>query len=292
MIHYAKNKDLEIAVKQPGAELSSIKSVKSGIEYMWSGDPAVWNSTAPILFPIVGGLLDNTFIWKGEKYSLDKHGFIRDNPALLLTGITSDSLTFGMSDSKETHKMYPFDFEFSIQFALEGTKINVIHQVINTGHSVLYFSLGGHPGFKCPLHPDEKYEDYYLEFEYPEESRTWLLHENGTVLDETATVFGGSNIIPLTHELFSKDALVFKDLKSRRVTLRSKKSKQALSVTFPGFPYLGIWAKPYGDYVCIEPWLGIADKWNTDQHFEYKEGILSLPPGEVFEATYVIEIHE
>ena len=292
MIHYAKNKELEIAVRQPGAELSSIKSLKSGLEYMWSGDPAVWNSTAPILFPIVGGLKDNTYIWKGEKYSLNKHGFIRDNPALLLTGITADTLTFGISSSKETRRIYPFDFDFSIQFVLEGTSIIINHQVVNTGLAPLYFSLGGHPGFKCPLHPDETYEDYFLEFEHPEDSRTWLLHENGTVLDETAPVFGGTNIIALTHDLFSKDALIFKDLKSRKVTLRSKKSGQALTVTFPEWPYLGIWAKTNGDYVCIEPWIGVADKWNTDQNLEFKEGIVSLPPGDVFEAAYTIEIHE
>ena len=292
MIHFAKNSKIEIAVRQPGAELSSIKSLKSGIEYMWGCDPLIWNSTAPILFPIVGGLKDDSYILNGEKYSLKKHGFIRDNPQLQLTGITTDSLTFGMSSNKDTRKIYPFDFEFSIHFILEGSKVRVIHQITNTGNAVLYFSLGGHPGFKCPVHSWENYEDYYLEFETPENSSTWLLHENGTLLDEKAPVFNNSNIIPLTHELFSKDALIFKDLKSRKVTLRSKKSEQTLSVSFEDFPYLGIWAKTNGDFVCIEPWLGIADKWDTDQHFENKEGVLQLAAGELFEAEYIVEIQE
>jgi galactose mutarotase-like enzyme len=292
MIHFAKNSEIEIAVRQPGAELSSIKSLKSGIEYMWGCDPAIWNSTAPILFPIVGGLKENSYLWKGEKYSLKKHGFIRENPDLLLTGITAETLSFGMGANKETHKVYPFDFKFSIHFILEGTKVRIIHQITNTGNDDLYFSLGGHPGFKCPIHPDEKYEDYYLEFETNENSSTWLLHEDGTILDQTAPVFNNSNIIPLTHDLFSKDALIFKDLKSRKVTLRSKQSKEALSVSFEDFPYLGIWAKTNGDFICIEPWLGIADRWNTDQKLENKEGILRLTAGELFEAEYIIEIHE
>jgi galactose mutarotase-like enzyme len=292
MKHYARNTELEIAVRRPGAELFSIKSLKSGIEYMWGQDPAVWNSTAPNLFPIVGGLRDNTFLWKGEKYILQKHGFIRENSAVLLTGITADSLTFGMASSKETLKIYPFEFDFSIKFALEGTKIKVIHTVTNPGNSTIYFSVGGHPGFKCPIHADEKYDDYYLEFDVNENSSTWLLHENGTVLDQTAPVFSNSKIIPLTHELFSKDALIFKDLKSRKVTLRSRKSKQALSVSFDDFPYLGIWAKTNGNYVCIEPWCGIADKFDTDQRLETKEGIVQLAAGAVFEVAYVIEILE
>jgi galactose mutarotase-like enzyme len=292
MIHFAKNSKLEIAVRQPGAELSSIKSLKTGLEYMWGSDPAIWNSSAPILFPIVGGLKNNEFLYNGEIYPLKKHGFIRENPDLLLTGITANSLTFGMESNKETRKMFPFEFEFSIQFVLEETKIKVVHQITNPGNTPIYFSLGGHPGFKCPIHPDEKYEDYYLEFETKENSSTWLLHEDGTISDKTAPVFKNSNILPLTHDLFSRDALIFKDLKSKKITLRSKKSKEALSVSFDGFPYMGIWAKTNGDFVCIEPWIGIADKWDTDQKFENKEGVVQLAAGAVFEVSYTIEIHE
>jgi len=292
MKHFAKNSELEIAVRQPGAELASIKSLKSGIEYVWDLNPSVWDSSAPILFPIVGALVDDYYLWKGEKYCLPRHGFIRDNPMLLLTGITADSLTFGISSDKETLKVYPFDFEFSICFKLDGNKVRVIHQVINTGHSDLYFSLGAHPGFKCPIHPNEQYDDYYLEFETAENSSTWLLHENNGISDVTIPVFKNSKILPLTHDLFSKDALIFKDLKSRKVTLMSKKSTQSLSVSFEDFPHLGIWAKTNGDYVCIEPWIGYADRWDSDHNFKTKEGLVELAAGATFEATYIIEINE
>ena len=105
---------------------------------MWGSDPAIWNSSAPILFPIVGGLKDDSYLWNGVKYELKKHGFIRDNPDLLLTGITADSLTFGLASNKDTYKIYPFDFEFTIQFILEDAKIRVLHQVSNTGKSPLF----------------------------------------------------------------------------------------------------------------------------------------------------------
>lgn len=292
MIHFAKNSELEIAVRRPGAELSSIKSLKSGLEYIWDFNPSIWNSTAPVLFPIVGPLLDGYYLWEGEKYNLPRHGFIRDNPLLLLTGITADSLTFGIQSSKETHKIYPFDFEFNICFKLDGNKIRVIHTVSNTGNSNMYFSLGAHPAFRCPIHADEKYDDYYLEFETGENSSTWLLHENGGLSDETAPLFNNSKILPLTHELFSRDALIFKDLKSRKITLMSKKSTQSLSVSFEGFPHMGIWAKTNGDFVCIEPWIGYADRWNTDHEFSTKEGLIELAAGATFEATYIIEINE
>ena len=90
--------------------------------------------------------------------------------------------------------------------------------------------------------------------------------------------------------LFDEDALIFKDLKSRAVTLKHKKNGRVLSVKFDNFPYLGIWAKPKAPYVCIEPWLGIADSESTDQQFVNKEGIITLRPNTDFNATYNIEI--
>lgn len=292
MIHYAKNAELEIAVRQPGAELSSIKSLKSGLEYMWDFKPAIWNSTAPVLFPIVGPLKEGSYLWEGEKYSLPRHGFIRDNPDLQLTGITADSLTFGISSDKETHKIYPFDFDFSIQFKLENKRVMVIHEVNNTGKTPMYFSLGGHPAFRCPIHAEEQYDDYFLEFDQVENASTCLMHESGLLGDTYQIILNNTNILPLTHELFQNDALIFKELKSRKITLRSKNSKEALSVNYEDFPHMGIWAKPNGDFVCIEPWLGYGDKWDTNQQFKTKEALLQLEAGTTFKAVYSVEIHE
>ncbi len=115
--------------------------------------------------------------------------------------------------------------------------------------------------------------------------------ENGLISSKTEAVFNNSNKLPLTHDLFNRDALVFKDLKSRKVTIKSCKNGAILSMDYNDFPYLGIWAKPSGNYVCIEPWLGIADNETTNQNLKYKEGILCLASNNTFKATYNIEIH-
>ena len=155
----------------------------------------------------------------------------------------------------------------------------------------MYFSVGGHPAFKCPVYENEKYEDYSLEFEHAENSKTHLVNtQNGLIKLETNPVFNNTDNIPLTHGLFTEDALIFKDLKSRKVTLKSELRGNAVTVNYSDFPYLGIWAKPNGDYVCIEPWLGIADHEDVSQDFKTKEGIISLDAGKTFEATYSIEI--
>jgi len=291
-MHTIKNDFLEISVLKTGAELCSIKSVASGKEYMWDANPDIWGSYAPLLFPIIGSLKEGGYTYQGKHYLLPKHGIVRHNKNVELIGQTPNSLTFRLKYSNTTLIMYPFMFEFITKYILDKNKLIVAHEVINHDEESMLFSLGGHPGFKCPVNDGEKYDDYYLEFEKNEDAPTWVLHSDGLVSDEARDVFNKSNIIKLHHHLFDDDALIFKNLKSSSVSLKSKKSDQVLTVNYKGFPYLGIWAKPNADYVCIEPWMGIADKWNTDGKLETKEGIMSLEGKSTFYASYSIEINE
>lgn len=291
-MHTIKNEHLKVSVQKTGIELCSIKSVITGKEYMWDANPEIWGSYAPVLFPIIGSLKDNGYTYKGVDYSLTKHGMIRHNKNIELIKSTADSLIFRLKYSEETLKMYPFRFEFITKYSLERNKLIVAHEVINHDREELLFSLGGHPAFKCPVNEGEKYEDYYLEFEEAEEALTWILDKNGLQSDETRPVFKNNNIIPLHAHLFDDDALIFKHLKSTVVRLKSKMSNQVLTLNYKGFPYLGIWAKPGAPFVCIEPWMGVTDKWNTNRKFETKEGLKKLAAKETFKANYFIEISE
>ncbi|MGC1206120.1 MAG: aldose 1-epimerase family protein [Flavobacteriaceae bacterium] len=287
-----ENDKLKISVKKIGAELCEIKSVKHKTDFMWDANPAVWGSFAPNLFPIIGALKEDTYTFENQKYTLPKHGFVRSNDHVKLIEQTANSLTFGLSYSEDSLKIYPFKFQFAITYTLKDNCIDVLHTIKNVDDKALFFSVGGHPAFKCPVFKDENYEDYSLEFETIENSKNHLINmENGLISSKTKSLFNNSNTIHLNHELFNEDALVYKDLKSRKVTLKSAKKGPILSVNFPDFSYLGIWAKPNGNYVCIEPWLGIADSETTNQNLKDKEGILKLDPNKTFKATYSIEIH-
>jgi galactose mutarotase-like enzyme len=287
-----ENRKLKIGIKKIGAELSQISSVKNINEFMWDADPAIWANHAPNLFPIIGALKEDSYRFENKKYAMTKHGFIRNNKDIALHEKTKDSLTFKLSQNETTLKSYPFKFEFYITYKLTDNKIDIIHTVKNCDEQRLYFSLGGHPAFKCPVYENENYEDYVLEFEHDENSVRHLINmETGLISSKTKPVFNNSNKIPLTHDLFNEDALIFKDLKSRKVTLKSDTYGAILSISYKEFPYLGIWAKPNGNYVCIEPWLGIADYEDTNQELKTKEGILSLEANKSFTASYTIEIH-
>lgn len=286
-----KNNLLKIAVNTIGAELCNISSTKNGTHFMWDANPNVWGSYAPNLFPIIGALKNGTYLLDGKTYTLPKHGFVRHNKNLELHEQTNNSLTFRLIYNESTLKNYPFKFEFYITYLLINNTIEVIHRIKNADDKTMFFSVGGHPAFKCPVFENENYSDYTLEFEHIENAKTHLINlENGLITSKTEAVFNNSNVIKLTHDLFNKDALVFKDLKSKKVSLKSKNSGHILTVSYHDFPYLGIWAKPKGDYVCIEPWLGIADSENTYQDFKTKEGVLSLKPKHTFKASYTIEI--
>ncbi|WP_242205784.1 aldose 1-epimerase family protein [Aestuariivivens insulae] len=291
-MHTLKNDKLEITIKQIGAELCKIKSAKHNTNFMWDGNPNIWNGISPVLFPIIGALKDGSYNFNGADYKLPKHGFIRHNENMLLDKKNSNSLIFKLGYNEALLKMYPFKFEFYISYLLKDNTLEVTHTVKNRDNKTIYFSVGGHPAFKCPVFDDETYNDYKLELEHNETAKRHLINlENGLIADNTEPVFNDSNIIKLRHDLFDNDALVFKNLRSRKVTLMSNKYGAILTVSYPDFPYLGIWAKPEGDFVCIEPWLGIADSETTNQDFKTKEGILTLVPNKLFKASYTIEIN-
>ena len=292
MIHQIENEYFKIVVNEIGAELTSITSRRTGQNFIWSGDPEIWANHSPVLFPIVGGLKDNTYYYKNKAYSLPRHGFIRNNNKIRLAHQTDASLSFMLTFDHDTLTSYPFEFEFTITYTLLANRIIVSHLVKNQGNEDMFFSVGAHPAFRCPLHDGESYEDYYLEFEKPETDSTWLLSQNGLVLSESKPILHNTNILHLNRAMFDNDALIFKNLESRQISLRSTKSPQVITLQYEDFPYLGLWAKPDAPFVCIEPWLGIADSIDTNQNLETKEGILTLKAKHHFMAAYSVEINE
>lgn len=285
------NDTIEIKVKRVGAELCSIKLLTTHQEYLWEADPAIWGNSSPVLFPIVGMLKDQTYILDGQKYSMKKHGLFKYSPDVELASSTDESMTFRLRYNEETLKQYPFRFEYLLTFKLENMKVVVINEVKNLDEKEMYFTLGAHPAFKCPLDEGEIYSDYYLEFEQPETAYTYpILPNSGLLGGKSDLLLNNSRILELNDRLFDKDALVFKDIQSKSVALCSKTSGKRVRVDFEGFPYLGFWARPKADFVCIEPWYGINDPIDTNQNFKTKDGILKLERNGYFVATYSISI--
>jgi galactose mutarotase-like enzyme len=284
-----ENEFVSAQIKPLGAELVSFFDKKAQQEYMWEANPEFWGKTSPVLFPIVGALKNNQYIFEGEKYTLPRHGFARERE-FLTENRTNNEVTFLLISDEKTKEIYPFDFEFRIKYLLSEKSLSVNYSVTNTGEKDMYFSVGGHPAFKIPFETGTQYEDYYLEFEEIENSPRWDLTNEGLIKNQSSPFFENTNRIQLTKELFYGDALVFDDLKSQKVHIKSGKTDKKLTFDFSNFPYLGIWAAKNANFVCIEPWCGIADYENHNQELKEKSGMNQLKSEENFERTWSIEI--
>ena len=284
-----ENDQLRVNIRPQGAELTSVFYKPTATEHLWQADPAVWGWHAPNLFPIVGGLLNDELHVNGQTYPMKRHGFARQS--LFVETESSDShAIFTLRSSDETRAVYPYEFEFQIIYELVDASLSVTYRVVNEGDDAMYFSVGAHPAFNVPFGPGEAYSDYVLEFEQSEPLVTHQLSDAGLFSGETRPVPITNRQLTLTPNLFDRDALVFKNLKSRRVSLKHKAHDRAVTVSFPDFPYLGIWAKPGAPFVCIEPWLGYADAEGAPTPIEQKGAIQHLDAGDAFAATFTISI--
>jgi len=290
MLYFLQSDKYEVGVESLGAELQHFIKQDEKLELIWQADPAVWTGHAPNLFPIVGELPRQQYTYNGKTYQMARHGFARRKEFKLVEE-QQDKLVFELTQDDETLQQYPFKFRLLVAYKLEGNSLSVTYLVTNTDDHTSYFSLGAHPGFSVPLYAGEQYEDYYIEFEKEETLSRHLLSPEGLLSGDTERVLTQQQVLPLRHEYFEKDALVFKRLRSEKVTLASQTNPRRIEITFQGFPYLGIWAKPGPSrYVCIEPWCGVAGRAGGALDIKEKEGINELRPEATFERTIHITI--
>jgi len=177
-----------------------------------------------------------------------------------------------------------------IKYTIKENSLVTTYKVSNTDQKEIYFSIGAHPAFYWPLEENEEKEDYYLEFEKKEKTAKYLL-ENGLLNNKKELILDNQKLLDLTPDIFKDDALVFKDLKSEKVTLKSRKSEREVMMEFKNFPYLGIWSQSEdAPFICLEPWQGIADSVDSSGKIEEKEGIIKLNPGILHSCSYSISI--
>lgn len=289
MIHFLESEALKIAVDNTGAELQSIYAKRSGEEYLWQGDSAYWNGRAPVLFPIIGGLKNGAYQYNNKTYALSKHGFVRRN---YFHRIQDESaLVFEYVDNSSTRKIYPFQFSLKIEFSLTGSTLTIKNRVVNVSDGEMLFSIGAHEAYRCPRHTDETFNDYYLEFECDGPYESFPVTPQGLLMDESYTVLGQERVLPLKHDLFTNDALIFKNIKAKKVAIKSNKNPSVVEVAYDS-AHLGIWTKVGAPFICIEPWCGLPDLADTDGVFAHKEGIIRLDAGAEFVFTHSITIKE
>src|SRR5687768_14315374 len=221
-MHTIENEYLRITVADKGAELVSLFHKQHKLEYMWSGDPAVWGKHSPILFPIVGTLKGNIYNYDNKPYELPRHGFARDT-VFQVVQQSQNLISFFLEDNEQLRKVYPFSFRFMIAYTLRDSELEVRYTISNSDAQKIYFSVGGHPAFAVPLVEGTHYEDYFLRFDEKETAPRWMITKDGLIAS-TKDFLQNSDTILLNKQLFQQDAIVLKHLKSNNISLLSDKT--------------------------------------------------------------------
>ena len=277
--------NVEIGVFTKGAELYSYKI--NGEEFIWERNPEFWGGSSPVLFPFVGILKSGKYTFDRKEYEIStRHGFARDNNFDLIEK-GENFLKFKFSSNEETLKKYPFKFDLFLTYIINGDTLEIKYEVINKNAGEMYFSLGAHPAFALKLNENIKLNDYFLEFEKEETAQIYKL-VNACVLNEKQDYLKNEKIIRLNETIFDDDAIIFKNLKSNKVTIKCDKTDKKISVNYEGFPYVAFWSKHAAPFVCIEPWFGITDFESCSGKLEEKEGIIKLPENNNFTAKLLI----
>lgn len=277
-----KNNELNVEIAFAGAEVRRVTGT-DGTEYMWSGNPDVWQSVAPLLFPICGGLKDDKYILEGKEYTLQKHGFTRFL-TFELESSDDTSAVFLLKESENTLKQFPYQFELRVIYKLDGKKLSVTYDVKNMSADTMYFSVGAHEGYACP----GGIEEYHIEFEEPQTLDSYILDGN-LLEDNSIRIIENSKALPLKYEYFAVDALVFKNVNFSRASLVKNDGSRKITVDFPNHDYFLLWTKPRAEYICLEPWCGIPDGVNSDCNIKNKEGIIALKSNDTYVAQHTID---
>lgn len=293
MFYSIKNDCFKVEVCDIGAELAAIHSVKTDTEYLWQGNPEFWTNRATVCFPICGRLFEGKYTYEGKTYELPLHGIVR-NMLFDVEKQTESEIVLVTKACNKSKTFYPFSFIFKATYSLKGNTLVNKFEIINTDDKVMPFSIGGHPGFNVPFTPEEKFEDYYLEFPYEKEVKRIQTSPRifYTGVDKPYPLKDGK-IIELDHELFDNDAIFLTDM-CNEVTLKSKKSDRSITVSFSDMTHLGFWQK-YGKntpFLCIEPWHGIPSIDGKIDDLSTKLEMIRLEPGKTYTARFDITVKE
>lgn len=282
-----ESNELIIKISEHGAELKSIINKKTNKELLWQADPEIWGRSSPVLFPTVGRLKNDEYVYNNKTYSLKQHGFARDQ-VFDYQILGENSIEFSLKSTLETQKIYPFLWQLLIRYVLTNSELLIQYEIVNKDNQPLIFSLGTHPGFCI----DDTFEGSKLIFDRIENERHLL--SNGLFNGQTENINIIDNSLILKQEYFDKDAIVFKGTLNSQIIWENAAGKKFMRLNHKGFSDLGIWTqKGQSKFLCLEPWAGFADseKGNYANEWINKAGIRSLAMGKSYKAEIELEFY-
>lgn len=292
MRYKMKNEKLTVEIESLGAELKSVKSNTTGMEYMWYGRPEYYKRTSPILFPIVGSLRNQEYFYEGKKYPMPQHGFARDMEFEVKLQ-SEDEIWFLLVSDSSTLEKYPFEFELHIGYRLTESTLKVMWKVVNKSNKEMYFSIGAHSEFNCPLHGEADKTGYGLDFNTKQNVLASRINGDGLMMSpkQELQLKDGKMLFP--EGFFDDGVYIVENDQTHRVSLTDPSGKAYVTVSFDA-PLFGVWSpeKKNAPFVAIEPWYGRCDRDTFEGELCDREWGNKLNPDSTFEKSYEIIITE
>lgn len=222
----------------------------------------------PLLFPICGNLVDDTYTWGGQSYKLSQHGFARNLPWAVTNHNSSEgaSITLTLTHSDQTLAVYPFPFQLDYTYILRPQTLELRFHHTNLGDTPMPFATGIHP--------------YFLALD-----KTQLqLH----IPAQQYITKGESQPQPFQGELdFERPEIdiAFMPLTGQTATVTDRARQLELTLSYDQhYTTLVFWTVQGKDFYCLEPWSAPRNALNTG------ENLLTLPPGESLETVVKMEV--
>lgn len=270
-----------------GAQLIALRD-DGGRDLLWNGDPAVWSGRSPLLFPIVGALAGGSYRLGANTYRLPRHGFARGRNFEVLQSDSTQAL-FRLRSDASTLDIYPFNFELDIRYSLQDRSLSLTTWVRNVGDDTMLASFGYHPAFRWPLPYGQSRASHFIEFSEQEAAPIRRLDAEGLMTATLHPTPVRQRRLALADELFKSDVVIFDSIRSRSVTYAAQ-SGPKIEVSFPDSPFFGLWTKPGANFICIEPWHGVADPAGFGGEFSAKPGVFTVAAGAEFPIKMIISL--
>lgn len=293
MRYVIENEKLRVEIDSFGAEVKSVFGKENNLEYIWQGDKRFWGRTSPVLFPFVGSLKNKEYRYEGKTYPMGQHGFARDMEHEPVS-LSADEIWFRLMSNEETLAKYPFEFVLNIGYRLSDRRLEVMWKVDNPSDKTMYFSIGAHPAFNCPIRGDEDKYGYKIMFGGVDE-----IHHHGNdvptglALREDIVLPLKDHCVEITPGFFDRCTYMIEGSQTGEVGLLDKNGDRYVTLNFDT-PLFAIWS-PEGKnapFVCIEPWYGRCDAQDFDGSLEEREFTNVLEGGKSFERSYFIEFNK
>lgn len=287
-----QNSALTVKIDSLGAQLASVRTPDK-TEYLWQGDPNIWSRRAPILFPLIGRLKDKSYLLDGKPYTISTHGFARDMEFEVI-GREENRVCFQLADTPETLAVYPFSFLLTVTYSLKDNQLTKTHEVYNRSQQDMLYELGAHDGFRAPVGDGITMADYTVRLPGLDSVRLYGMDEQLMLTPKGEAIPLTQSALPLTPASFGLDTMILDSPPQAQAVLCGKAGYPRVMLSFPDFPYLGIWTqtKPFDTgYVCIEPWSSLPDGAFMGRELGDKPGIRRLAPGQREVLSYTTTIY-